>query len=146
MAQFNLNGKYTNGENLVGSGKSHTLSCILEASLQDSRLGPLPKPLAAMVFHYDKFSGHSNTQVCESAYLASQGIDVKVLVSPTSYYRMKELYKNLAGFPADAKKPSVEPLFLRESHLNAERMLKLMAVEGEGNSSLYMEVRQSLGT
>ena len=34
-----------------GSGKSHTLSCILEASLVvDSRIGRLPKPLTALVY------------------------------------------------------------------------------------------------
>jgi hypothetical protein len=34
-----------------GSGKSHTLSCILEASLVvDSRIGQLPQPLAALVY------------------------------------------------------------------------------------------------
>ncbi|KAH0559631.1 hypothetical protein GP486_003854 [Trichoglossum hirsutum] len=37
-----------------GSGKSHTLSCILENSLVSlPTLGALPKPLAALVFHYD---------------------------------------------------------------------------------------------
>jgi hypothetical protein len=34
-----------------GSGKSHTLSCILEASLiVDSRIGRLPQPLTALVY------------------------------------------------------------------------------------------------
>ena len=36
-----------------GSGKSHTLSCILEASLiVDSRIGRLPQPLAALVYAF----------------------------------------------------------------------------------------------
>ena len=34
-----------------GSGKSHTLSCILEGSLVvDSRIGRLPRPLTALVY------------------------------------------------------------------------------------------------
>ena len=34
-----------------GSGKSHTLSCILEGSLVvDSRIGRLPQPLTALVY------------------------------------------------------------------------------------------------
>ena len=37
-----------------GSGKSHTLSCILEASLVvDARIGQLPQPLAALVYVSD---------------------------------------------------------------------------------------------
>ena len=99
-----------------------------------------------MVLHYDKFSIFSSTQVCEAAYLASQGIDVKILVPPTSYRRMKRIYENLPGFPTHARKPSVEPLFLQESQLNVERMMKLMAVEEEGKTALYMEVRYYLRT
>ncbi|KAL9101853.1 MAG: hypothetical protein Q9163_002937 [Psora crenata] len=122
-----------------GSGKSHTLSCMLEAGLLKSKLGPLPQPLAAMVFHYDKFTGFQSTQVCEAAYLASSGIPVKVMVSPTSYHRMREVYANLPGFPHDVPKPQVVPLFLMEQHLNVERMMKLMAVDDDGKTALYME-------
>ena len=123
-----------------GSGKSHTLSCMLEGGLMKSKLGPLPEPLAAMVFHYDKFTGFENTQVCEAAYLASSGIPVKVMVSPTSYHRMRHAYEHLPGFPSNAEKPFVVPLFLDEKQLNIERMLKLMAVEDDGRTALYMEV------
>ena len=123
-----------------GSGKSHTLSCMLEAALIPSRLGKLPKPLAGIVFHYDKFSGFSSSQVCEAAYLCSKKIPVRVLVSPTSFYRMKEVYKNLPGIP-DSAPIEVVSLFLKESQLNVERMMKLMAVsDKEGPMPLYMEV------
>ncbi|KAL9127250.1 MAG: hypothetical protein Q9217_003830 [Psora testacea] len=123
-----------------GSGKSHTLSCMLEAGLIKSKLGPLPEPLAAMVFHYDKFTSFESTQVCEAAYLASSGIPTKVMVSPTSYHRMRDVYENLPGFPSDVQKPQVVPLFLMEQHLNVERMMKLMAIEEDGKTALYMEV------
>ena len=127
-----------------GSGKSHTLSCMLEGGLMKSKLGPLPEPLAAMVFHYDKFTGFENTQVCEAAYLASSGIPVKVMVSPTSYHRMRHAYENLPGFPSKAEKPLVVPLFLDEKQLNIERMLKLMAIEDDGRTALYMEVSATI--
>ena len=122
-----------------GSGKSHTLSCMLESALQPSRLGPLAVPLAGMVFHYDKFTGFSSSQICEAAFLCSTGIPVKVLVSPSSFHRMRRVYENLPGVPKE-KRPVVMPLFLQEGQLNVERMMKLMAIEDEGRTALYMEV------
>ena len=125
-----------------GSGKSHTLSCILENALIPSRLGKLPHRLAGMVFHYDKFTGFSSTQICEAAYLSSCGIPVRILVSPSNLWRMQRAYKNLPGFPENVKKPVVVPLLLHEKQLNVERMMKLMAVdEKDGKMTLYMEVR-----
>lgn len=124
-----------------GSGKSHTLSCMLEVALKPSRLGKLPCPLAGMVFHYDKFTGFSASQICEAAYLCSTGIPVTVLVSPSNFYRMSRAYEHIRGLPSNAPKPVVAPLLLEEKHLNVERMMKLMAIdEKEGKVSLYMEV------
>ena len=124
-----------------GSGKSHTLSCMLEAALKPSRLGKLPSPLAGMVFHYDKFTGFSASQICEAAYLGSTGIPVTVLVSPSNFYRMRRVYQNTPRLSSNAPKPIVAPLLLEEKHLNVERMMKLMAIdEKEGKISLYMEV------
>lgn len=124
-----------------GSGKSHTLSCILEnALLQDYGLGELPKKLAAMVFHYDKLTGASSSQVCEAAYLCSRGIPVNVLVSSSNYYNMKELYK-LPKLPKSVKRPVVGALALESKHLNIERMKKLMAIDSsEGVQPLYSQV------
>ena len=128
-----------------GSGKSHTLSCMLENAMMSSRIGKAPHPLAGMVFHYDKFTGFSSTQICEAAYLSSSGIPVKVLVAPSNLWRMQRAYENLPGFPEDAKKPVVVPLLLHEKQLNVERMMKLMAVdEKDGKMALYMEVRCNL--
>lgn len=129
-----------------GSGKSHTLSCMLEASLIKSKLGKLNHPLAAMVFHFDKFTGHSSSQICEAAYLSSSGIPVRVLVSPTNLNAMRKAYENLPGFPIFAKKPLVLPLFLQERHLNVQRMMKLMAVDDDSKAALYMEVRMGAGS
>lgn len=124
-----------------GSGKSHTLSCMLEAALKPSRLGKLPCPLAGMVFHYDKFTGFSASQICEAAYLGSTGIPVTVLVSPSNFHGMRRAYENMPGLSSKSPRPVVAPLLLEEKHLNIERMLRLMAIdEKEGKVSLYMEV------
>lgn len=121
-----------------GSGKSHTLSCMLEAALLRRQPGELQKRLSAMVFHYDKFS----SQICEAAYLSSKEIPVKVLVAPSNYKTMKKAYENMPGFPQNAEKPIVKPLVLFEQQLNLKRMMTLMAAEEkDGKPPLYMEVR-----
>jgi len=123
-----------------GSGKSHSLSCILENCLLASpQLGLLPNPLAGLVFHYDSFSSTMGGQVCEAAHLCSAGIEVTVLVSPSNYSRMKELYGNLPGLSKGAPRPRVEPLRIDQQYLNAERLMTLMAAESGGNSPLYMQ-------
>lgn len=127
-----------------GSGKSHTLSCMLENALKRSRMGRLPHPLAGIVFHYDKFTAHTSTQVCEAAYLASAGIPIRIFVAPTSLQRLEKAYTNLPRFPQDAQKPVVAPLLLEEKQLTVERMMKLMAVDDkDGRMALYMEVSNS---
>ena len=123
-----------------GSGKSHTLSCMLENALYSSRLGKLPRPLAGIVFHYDRFSGFASSQVCEAAYLCSIGIPVRVMVSLSNISRMKKVYENLPGIDKEAQ-PRVVPLLLQETQLNVQRMMNLMAIgEREGPMPLYMEV------
>lgn len=78
-----------------GSGKSHTLSCILENCLTPSRLGKLPRPLTGIVFHYDTFISDSGGMPCEAAYLASDSnVCVRVLCSPTNFRTIKA--RNLA--------------------------------------------------
>ncbi|KAF2662936.1 hypothetical protein K491DRAFT_584523 [Lophiostoma macrostomum CBS 122681] len=57
-----------------GSGKSHTLSCMLENCLLTDKqlvrkIGVNPNPLAGLVFHYDSCQGSG---VCEAAYLCSK--------------------------------------------------------------------------
>ncbi|KAF2000365.1 hypothetical protein P154DRAFT_598783 [Amniculicola lignicola CBS 123094] len=60
-----------------GSGKSHTLSCMLENCLLDKpSIGKNPNPLAGLVFHYDSTQGSG---VCEAAYLCSH-IPTTVLI------------------------------------------------------------------
>jgi hypothetical protein len=124
-----------------GAGKSHSLSCLLENSLLTSSLaGQNPKPLAGLVFHYDKFTSHESTQLCEAAYLCSAGVRVRILVSPSNIHAMRKLYRNLPGLSADAPRPEVIPLYFQEHQLNVSRLMTLMAVNGENGVPLYMEV------
>jgi hypothetical protein len=69
-----------------GSGKSHSLSCLLENFLTQSKANVLPRPLTGIVFHYDPFGGSP----CEAAYLSSaKDISVRVLCAPTNIKDIK---------------------------------------------------------
>lgn len=68
-----------------GSGKSHTLSCLLEGCLLKSNAGRLSNPLTAVVFHYDTFICDSGGSPCEAAFLSSHpDLSVRVLCAPTN--------------------------------------------------------------
>ncbi|KAH7095234.1 hypothetical protein FB567DRAFT_586564 [Paraphoma chrysanthemicola] len=124
-----------------GSGKSHTLSCILEnCLLTDEEIGKNPNPLAGVVFHYNR---SQSGEVCEAAYLCSSlKTRVRVLVSRSNYKGLERRYKDLAEKVEGNIK--VMPLDLRPSHLNVERMQVLMAVGKEGDLFLYMNVLMSI--
>jgi hypothetical protein len=69
-----------------GSGKSHTLSTLLENCLMKSDVSKLENPLAGLVFHYDAFTSYVRGTPCEAAHLSSNpAIKVRVLCSPTNY-------------------------------------------------------------
>jgi hypothetical protein len=125
-----------------GGGKSHTLSCLLENALLSSLpTGTLPNPLAGLVFHYDKFTSTTKTQLCEAAYLCSSGVSVRVLVSPSNYHSMAKLYSDLPGLPPNAPRPKVLPMYLQEQQLNVSNMKTLMAVtDGSNSTPLYLVV------
>ena len=125
-----------------GGGKSHTLSCLLEnCLLSPSPVGVLPNPLASLVFHYDKFTSATTTQLCEAAYLCSSGVSVRVLVSPSNYHNMARLYTHLPGLPRDVPPPKVMPLYLQDRQLSLSNMMTLMAIsDGSGSTPLYLEV------
>ena len=77
-----------------GSGKSHTLSCLLENCLISSKAGRLPKPLTGLVFHYDTFISDTVGSPCEAAFLSSHpDVQVRVLCSPTNIHSLR------VGFP-----------------------------------------------
>ncbi|KAF1843780.1 uncharacterized protein K460DRAFT_288780 [Cucurbitaria berberidis CBS 394.84] len=118
-----------------GSGKSHTLSCMLENCLLDEpNIGKNPHPLAGLVFHYDRSRGSG---VCEAAYLCTS-VPTKVLVSASNYGRLKQQYEAMAK--QYGGNIEVEALELHASHLDTERIKLLMAVGKEGEMPLYMNV------
>ena len=73
-----------------GSGKSHTLSCLLENCLIPSEVNNLRNPLTALVFHQDTFISDEAGSPCEAAYLSSNPlVSVTVLCSPTNMATIK---------------------------------------------------------
>jgi hypothetical protein len=73
-----------------GSGKSHTLSCLLENCLAVSDATVLPRPLSALLFHYDTFISDDGGSPCEAAFLASlPGVRVRVICAPTNLTTIK---------------------------------------------------------
>ncbi|CAI7609417.1 unnamed protein product [Penicillium viridicatum] len=121
-----------------GSGKSHTLSCILEGCLISSAAGRLSNPLTAVVFHYDTFICDDGGSPCEAAFLASHSnIKVRVLCAPTNIRTIRQTY---SGFNI-----KIEPLQIDQANLNTKRMLDLMAVgQGQGPVPLYMHTVQRI--
>ncbi|KAL6801735.1 hypothetical protein J3E68DRAFT_228177 [Trichoderma sp. SZMC 28012] len=122
-----------------GSGKSHTLSCILENCLMESKASVLPRPLTGIVFHYDPWVSASRGSPCEAAYLASaQKISVRVLCPPTNVNQIKGIYSKLPNV-------RVETLRINQSDLNTKRMMDLMAISSvQGGMPLYMHVVQRI--
>ncbi|KAL6922624.1 hypothetical protein FSST1_006650 [Fusarium sambucinum] len=119
-----------------GSGKSHTLSTILENCLLPCTANKLPRPLSGLVFHYDTFISDTGGMPCEAAYLSShQGVSVRVLCAPSNYFNIKRIY---GGLPNVA----VERLRINQADLNTQRMLDLMAVSSVkgGSLPLYLHV------
>lgn len=126
-----------------GSGKSHTLSCMLEnALLHPSETGKLSSPLTGLVLHYDKFTAVNTGQLCEAAYLSSK-LPVRVLVAPSNFGHMEKLYANIPGLPDGTPMPKVSRLYFREDQLTLGMMKDLMAVNDEATTPLYMEVKKN---
>jgi hypothetical protein len=126
-----------------GSGKSHSVSVILEnALISSSVLGVLPTPLSVVVFHLGASQGAQN-RPCESAYLGTSAVPpsdehapVTVLVSPSNFKAMQKVY--------ESTKAEVIPFFLSTKDLNCSRMLSLMHVTEGDRVPLYMEVVQQI--
>lgn len=78
-----------------GSGKSHTLSCLLENCLVPCTANVLPRPLTGIVFHYDTFISDTGGSPCEAAYLSSHaGVTVRVLCAPTNTVQIRVSSQN----------------------------------------------------
>jgi hypothetical protein len=126
-----------------GSGKSHTVSVMIENCLISSpSLGRLPQPLSVVVFHLGATQGGMQLP-CESAFLqkSSEGdqcydIPIKVLVSPSNLKSMRQVYARTGA--------EVIPFYLSTKDLNCNRMFSLMHVTEDGRVPLYMQVVQQI--
>jgi len=134
--QNDINGPRTS----TGSGKSHTVSTILENALISDfpAIGSLTKPLAALVLHYGE--GGSNALPNETAWLSSSvsshitGPPVRVYVSKSSLQTMRTVYAPLG------ERVSVEPLLFSSSELDVAAILSMMAVGSSDSAPLYMQI------
>lgn len=117
-----------------GSGKSHTLSCLLENCLAPSDANELPRPLTGVVFHYDTFVCDAAGSPCEAAFLSCHSaVEVRVLCAPTNVAFIRETYSR---FP----RVKVEELRFKETDLNTKRMMDMMAVKEGAKMPLYLHV------
>ena len=133
-----------------GSGKSHTLACVLESCLlpfPDGDIVRLQRPMTALVLHYDR----SVSSICEATGLiaaaapvqtllaAETGVAVPVprslprermvvLVSPTYFQQRKAFYGSYCD---------VKPLLFKWSTLTADHIKRIMRIEDDGNQ-LYV--------
>ncbi|EPT02792.1 hypothetical protein FOMPIDRAFT_128851 [Fomitopsis schrenkii] len=128
-----------------GSGKSHTVSVILENMLLPSspNIGTVVKPLSGLVLHFSE--GGPYSQPCEAAWVgkpvAGSGVEtppVRVFVSKSSLKTMQEVYAPLG----DAV--TVEPLLFSQEELDAQAFLSMMAVGQSDNVPLYMQTVLSI--
>ncbi|PYH98224.1 hypothetical protein BO71DRAFT_371757 [Aspergillus ellipticus CBS 707.79] len=126
-----------------GSGKSHTLSCLLENCLLPSKAGKLPNPLTGVVFHYDTFISDTQGSPCEAAFLSSSpDVNVRVLCSPTN---IRSIRASIPPGTYSRFKIPVDPLQIDETDLNTKRMMDLMVVgQDEGPIPLYMHTVQRI--
>ncbi|KZP24564.1 hypothetical protein FIBSPDRAFT_1042031 [Athelia psychrophila] len=127
-----------------GSGKSHTVACMLENMFitRYSPIGSLEKALCGLVLHLGE--GGPNSRPSEAAWLAAssregfQPPSVKVYVSPSSLRTMRAVYAALDG------NITVAPLLLDEEELDAHAFLGMMAVSDSEVPPLYVQVILSI--
>ncbi|RPA82414.1 hypothetical protein BJ508DRAFT_238040 [Ascobolus immersus RN42] len=127
---------------LQGSGKSHTLSCLLEnALIQSPALGKLSEPLSGVVLHYSQFTSAQYFHPCEAAFLSipspefpgrGSPVKVTVYVSPSNFHSLSASYSQIPGI-------TIRKLLLKPEQLSISTMLQLMAVSSSsGGNTLYM--------
>ena len=132
-----------------GSGKSHTVSILLESMFIPNLrpLGYLQKALSGLVLHFGE--GGPSARPCEAAWVALSDIPgvqtpkVKVYVSRSSLKTMTAVYAPLG------EHVTVEPLLLRKEELDAQAFLSMMAIGSSESAPLYIQgilVRKDLSS
>jgi hypothetical protein len=127
-----------------GSGKSHTVSVILENMFVTGcpALGNLVKPLSGLVLHVGETGACASP--CEASYVGVSTVGnakpppVVVYVAPSSLKRMQQVYGRLGS------NIEVKPLFFSPSELDAAAFLSLMAISSSDNAPLYMQTVLSI--
>ncbi|CAA7259905.1 unnamed protein product [Cyclocybe aegerita] len=144
QGKYTLDSPFIAAHVFLGSGKSHTVSTILENMLISgfSAIGSLSKALCGLVLHYGE--GGPSALPNEAAWLSSSlsshvnGPPVHVYVSRSSLQTMRQIYAPLGG------KVTVEPLLFQSSELDAAAILSMMAVGSSESAPLYMQIILSL--
>ncbi|KAF7981653.1 hypothetical protein HWV62_32764 [Athelia sp. TMB] len=129
---------------MQGSGKSHTVSVLLENMfiLSYTPIGALAKPLCGLVLHFGE--GGQASRPCEAAWVGVptfQGVrtpPVRVFVAPSSLNTMRAVYAPLGDGVV------VEPLLFNEAELDAEAFLSMMGVTGSERAPLYIQIILSI--
>ncbi|KAL6298094.1 hypothetical protein BKA93DRAFT_888717 [Sparassis latifolia] len=127
-----------------GSGKSHTVSVLLENMLipRHAPIGNGEKALSGLVLHFGE--GGPGSRPNETAWLgcaASNGVrtpTVRVYVSRSALHTMQQVYAPLG------KKVVIEPLLFSEAELDAEAFLSMMAVGSSDSAPLYVQTILSI--
>ncbi|KAH7907128.1 hypothetical protein BJ138DRAFT_1160878 [Hygrophoropsis aurantiaca] len=127
-----------------GSGKSHTVSVLLENMLitNHAAIGCVEKPLAGLVLHFGE--GGPNSRPNEAAWVgisAEAGVEgppVRVFVSKSSLKTMKAVYAPLGA------RVTVEPLLFSEEELDAQAFLSMMAISSSESAPLYVQIVLSI--
>ena len=138
---------------LQGSGKSHTLGCVLEACLlpclpQDG-VSTVQRPMAALALHFDSAASSvceitglispspllqlATTATAAGASAGTRGLSLQrenmiVLVSPTCFLQRKAFYGDYC---------KVRPLLFSWATLTADHLKRFMQVDVHG-TQLYM--------
>ncbi|RPD66711.1 hypothetical protein L226DRAFT_498247 [Lentinus tigrinus ALCF2SS1-7] len=121
-----------------GSGKSHTVSVLLENMLISGfeAIGVSEKALSGLVLHFGE--GGAGTRPCEAAWVGCSDVDgvrpppIMVYVSRSSLSTMRKAYKPLGDCI------TVKPLLFSEKELDLEAILSMMAVGSSESAPLYM--------
>ncbi|KAG2153450.1 uncharacterized protein EDB93DRAFT_1134981 [Suillus bovinus] len=127
-----------------GSGKSHTVSVLLENMLipKLQEIGSLQQPLAGLVLHFG--DGGVGSLPSEAAWVGVPSMKdvttpkVRVFVSKSSLNTMKSVYAPLG------KNVEVVPLLFNETELDAQAFLSMMAVGSSDSAPLYIQIVLSI--
>ncbi|KAI0637943.1 hypothetical protein C8Q77DRAFT_1070335 [Trametes polyzona] len=122
-----------------GSGKSHTVSVMLENMLITGfePIGASQKALSGLVLHFGE--GGSDSRPCEAAWLGLSDVKgvkpptIKVYGSSSSLSTLRKTYAPLGSAV------TVKPLLFSEKELDAEAVLSMMAIGSSDNAPLYIQ-------